>query len=95
MNIKSEAFFEPCVGLPNYGLKAGDRITVTKGSGCISVEPDWVEVVEELPQMILCKYIYKHWMGHITSYNRCLNKIFIVTGDISIQKEKSQCIAAQ
>lgn len=78
----------PLVGFKNYGLMPGDRIKITKGSGIIThYEPDYVEVIEEMPQMILVKYVYKHWQGFLTNYKRCLNKVFLATGDIVFQKE--------
>lgn len=88
MNAQAEVYFNPIVGFPDYKLKKGDRITVTKGDGHIDKTPDYIEVIEELPNMILCNYCYKHWMGHVMSYRRCLNKESIAVGDIVFRKEK-------
>ena len=73
-------------GFPNYGLEKGDHITILKGSGC-EKEPDWIEVIKEYPDYILCRFWYRHWTGRRDSYTRSLNKALIVSGDISFQKE--------
>ena len=88
MNAQAEQYFNPIVGLPKLGLKQGDRIKVSCGAGYIEDAPDYIEVIEELSNVILCEYVYEHWMGYKTGYRHCLNKHEIATGAIKLKKEK-------
>ena len=73
-------------GFKDYGLYPGDRIKIESGSGCICREPDWVDVIDELPDVILCKYYFRHWNGRTDSYKHCLNKAGISSGEIKFRK---------
>ncbi len=65
---------------PNYGLKPGDKVKVTKGHGC-NAEPNKVVVVREYPTYILLKFFFEHW-DRTDSYLKCMNKGMLISGDV-------------
>lgn len=82
--------FNPVNSQTDFGLLPGDRIRITKGSGVIEKQPNYVEVIEETPLWILCRYHFKHWNGNDYSYRHCLNKHLIAIGDIVFQRAEEE-----
>lgn len=86
MTAAQAEHYNPIVGYRDFGLMPGDLIEITKGSGAIAREPDWVAVAYETPLFIVVNYFFRHWDGRVLSYPHCLNKHLIAIGDIVFHK---------